>query len=100
MINTYAYQILSDRAGSKYYYEATHRDKTLQFIRIGHNQWDMYYKGLHIAAITPGFVTLSYETVDEILLRSAFEVLRRVVLDIMTSDEAYQVIDTETLACA
>lgn len=97
MIQIYAYQILSDRADSKLYYEASHRDKTLQFIKICSNQWDMYFKGVHVATISPGFISLSYETVDETYLRAAFETLRQIIMDIVSTDESYQFVDFQSM---
>jgi hypothetical protein len=93
MFQTYAYQILQDKAANNVYYEATHRDKQIQFIKTEEMLWEMYYQGIHIADIIPGEV-VTYGYIDNIILNTAFDILRHTMVNIIVSDEAYQLVNS------
>lgn len=94
MFHAYVYQILQDKAANNLYYEANRRDKQVQFIKTADMLWEMYFQGIHIANIIPGEVELVLDYGDDIIIRAAFDILRYTMLNIMISDEAYQIVDS------
>ncbi len=94
MFHIYTYQILEDKSKKSLYYEVTTRNKQLQFIKISDYTWEMYYKGIHIANIIPGEIHTVNEFINEITIQTAFDILKQTMLEIIVSDESYQIVES------
>lgn len=88
----YAYQVIEDLAKGEIYFEITDNNKKYSFLKTDKLYWEMYLGGWHTINIYNQHIEYQSPSTDYYVIESCHKVLKDLVTNHVTQDEAYQII--------